>query len=325
MKQSKQKPLNTYTKISIITIITFLALFFGTLIISVIAKTVLIDNSISETKNSIYLYADSKSEQIAPDDFKPELFQRKSIDISNTTANTIEDNHGEVAGATTQYKLEKTISVIDQSVVEDFLLPEATELSKTDIPLALPANMSEYHQSELDFLKELAPDTTFITIATVPDLDHVYLVDDNSEKISSFLSTTIHLNDIEQLTNFAITNATVAKFDNLSSAQAYLKTLNDKNSHHKTIVEALFGIIAGGSSPIGNTSSIQSDFITFYNLFLIVSFALLIVVLLFVLFCQLAGHHQQPSQQLSQSPKQQSQSHTRSQKSTKHVRDTRNK
>jgi len=323
--QSKQKPLNTYTKISIITIITFLALFFGALIISVIVKTILINNSISETKNSIYLYADSKSEQITPDDFKPELFQRKSTDISSAITNTIKDNHGEVAGATAQYKLEKTISVIDQSVVEDFLLPETTELSKTDIPLALPVNMSEYHQSELDFLKALTPDATFITIATVPDLDHVYLVDDNSEKISSFLSTTIHLNDIEQLTNFTITNATVAKFDNLSSAQAYLKTLNDKNSHQKTIVEALFGITAGGSSPIGNTSSIQSDFITFYNLFLIVSFALLIVVLLFVLFCQLAEHHQQPSQQLSQSPKQQIQSHTRSQKSAKHVRDTRSK
>lgn len=325
MKQSKQKPLNTYTKISIITIIAFLALFFGTLIISVIVKTVLINNSISETKSSIYLYAGSKSEQIAPDDFKSELFQRESTDISSATASTIKDNHGEVAGATTQYKLEKTISVIDQSTIKDFLLPEATELSKADIPLALPTSMSKYHQSELDFLKELAPDTTFITIATVPDLDHVYLVDDNSEKISSFLSTTIHLNDIEQLTNFTITNATVAKFGSLSSAQAYLKTLNDKNSHQKTIVEALFGITAGGSSPIGNTLSIQNDFITFYNHFLIASFALLIVVLLVVLFCQLAEHHQQPSQQLSQSPKQQSQSHSRSQKSTKHVKNTRNK
>lgn len=292
MKQPKQKPLNIYTKISIITIITFLALFLGTLLISLIVKTVLINNSISETKNSVYFYADGESRQVTPGELKPELFQHKPAAVSDTIANAVKDNHGKIAGTITQYKLKNTISVIDQSVVEDFLLPAAAELSKTDIPIALPANMSAFHQLELDSLKELNPNAAFITIATIPHLNHVYLVDDGSDRISNFLSTAIHLDNIEQFTNFSITDSAVAKFDSFASAQSYLKTINNKSSYQKTIIESFFGVTASAPSPIGNTASIANDFITFYNLFLVISFALLIITLLVVLFCQLAEHHQ---------------------------------
>lgn len=283
----KSKTSNLCTKISITAIVIFLVAFIGIFIVSHVIRSCLIDRSVSETKSSIYLNATSSTQHFTPDELNSSVFQPNSqTPIPSTTASAIQSNHGKIVGLSTLYQLKLPVHTIDESVVTDFLTVDLDSLSDTDLPIIVPTDASR--QSELDYLKELAPDATFSVVGTIPNLDGIYLVNDGSAKIPSFLAATIRAESFEDLGTLTVGCSTIAKFDNFTSAESYLKQVADTSA-----TTTLFDSTPVASSPIGNTFPIAADFVTFYNLFYAIAFIILMIITFIILFCLLCAqrHH----------------------------------
>lgn len=277
-RQSVRQQKTPYTKIGITTIVVFIIAFLSVLLISSCIKAALIRESISKTNGSIYFNAFASETRFYQDEITADVFEvPSSLSTSSETAKIIQDYGGSIIGYSTNFSLNGNIHSIDQPAISNFLTIGLNKLSKTEIPIAIPSDISTY-QSELDHLKKLAPDTQFTVVATIPYLNGVYLVDDGTDKIVSFLYQAVQSAELNPFAPFYINYIAIAKFNDYTSVQNFLKA-SDRDP-------------ATVNSPIVNTFNIILDFINFYNLFWLVSFILLLIVLIIAYVCSVLSRRQ---------------------------------
>lgn len=291
MKQSSHQSSNTKNsnpcaKFSIILIVLFLVAFIGTFLVSQILRSHLIDQSISETKGSVYPNISKTTTQFTADELGSAFSSSALPTLSSTAVEAVRSGNGTIVGSSTSYQLEAPVQVIDKSVVADFLTTDPAKLPASEIPIVVPADSTAF-QPNLDYLKKLSPDTTYSVVGSIPGLDGIYLVNDGTTKTTDFLATIIHADSFAHLSTLSVTRHTIAKFDNLNAAESYLK------EHATDDTATIFSSAPVATSPIGNTFSIVANFTSFYNIFYAASLVALIVIILIILFCLLftQKHH----------------------------------